>query len=255
MAVIVERVFVGDYGGSRRGIELFREELVRPLPFRDNWTKLRIALLWGMGNSAIIPGIVDVGVCSASGRGVLSGVPVNYVGGGYGGGNTRAAAGSIGYYTTGGYATATGEYHWFANHGGTEDHYSRYTTGTNYIGGNSLPQNGFYRRQLTMFDIEKVSSTQCTLTNHSMTAAVVDNDFGSRAVMDACEGSPLGASNFYIPSYSLATSAVEYSDSSGRTETPVTWVESAGPLDALNIAWNQVVVGMTIWEMAVSKYA
>ena len=257
MAVVVERLFTGDYGGNHRGIELFKEEIVRPLPFRDNWTKLRIALLCGMGSSANIVGVVDIGVCSASGRGVLSGVPVNYVGGGYGGGNTRAAAGSIGYYTTGGYATATGVYHWYANHGGTEDHYSRFNIGTNYVGGNSLAQNGFYRRQLVLLDIQKLSSTQCTVTTQAQPSAQVATgaDYGSRAVMDACEGSPCGASNFYVPHYSLLNSAVAYNDTNGRTETPVTWLESAGPLDALNIAWNQNYLGLTIWEMAVSKYA
>jgi len=255
MAVIVERVFVGDYGGSRRGIELFNEEIVRPLPFGNNWTKLRVALLWGMGNPAIIQGVVDVGVCSASGRGVLSGVPVNYVGGGYGGGNTRAAAGSIGYYTTGGYATATGAAHTYAQHGGIDDYYLRYGIGTNYIGGNSLLQNGFYRRQLTMIDVEKASSVRCTVTLHAMTAAVIDNDFGGRSLMDACEGSPFGGNNSYVPGYNLATSAVEYSATNGYSDSLVAWLESAGPLDAFNIAWNQTSVGLTIWGMAVSKYA
>jgi hypothetical protein len=255
MAVIVERVFVGDYGGSRRGIELFREEIVRPLPFGNNWTKLRIALLWGIGNPAIITGVVDVGVCSASGRGVLSGVPVNYVGGGYGGGNTRAAAGSIGYYTSLGYATATGAIHTYAQHGGTEDYYLRDDVGTNYIGGNSLAQSGFYRRQIALLDVEKVSSIRCSVTVHGITAAVIDNDFGGRSLMDTCEGSPFGASNSYVPGYNLATSAVEYSATNGGNDPLVTWLESAGPLDALNIAWNQVSVGLTIWGMAVSKYA
>jgi len=253
MAVIVERLFTGTYGGSRRGIELFKEEIVRPLPFRDNWTKLRIALLWGMGSSANFVGVVDVGVCSASGRGVLSGVPVNYVGGGYGGGNTRAAAGSIGYYTSGGYATATGALHYYAQHGGVDDYYLRDNVGTNYVGGNSLVQNSFYRRQLAMLDVQKVSSNQCSLCTHAMAAAVVENDFGSRAVMDACEGSPFGSSNDYVPSYSLL-GADEYSSTNGQIQPSVTWLESAGPLDALNIAWNSKAVGLTIWAMAVSKF-
>ena len=119
MAVIVERTFLGDdYGGSRRGIELFKEEIVRSLPFGNNWTKLRIGLLWGLGVSAnFAGGVADIGVCSATGKGVLSGIPVNYVGTGYGGGATRVTAGSMSFSTFSGYSTATGGFHYYAQHG------------------------------------------------------------------------------------------------------------------------------------------
>lgn len=259
MAVIVERLFTGTYGGTRRGIELFNEELVRPLPFGNNWTKLRLGLLWGLGtNSAVnFPGIVDVGACSASGRGVLSGVPVNYVGTGYGGGNTRAAAGLINVTTSSGYSTATGAWHFYAQHGGADDFYSRDNVGTHYAGGCSLAQNGFYRRQYTLVDIQKVSSIRCDVCMHGTTLAGIGNgnDNGGRSLMDALEGSPFGASTAYIPAYSLATGLINYTDSGATAFTAVTWQESAGPLDALNIAWNVKVFGLTIYEMAVGKYA
>ena len=94
MAVIVERLFTGEYGGPHRGIELFNEEMLFPLYFGDDWTKLRIALLWGMGNSAPTAGVVDIGVCTAGNRDILgTPPPSNYVGCGYGGGATRASAG------------------------------------------------------------------------------------------------------------------------------------------------------------------
>jgi len=258
MAVIVERLFTGDYGGSRRGIELFKEEIVRPLPFRDNWTKLRIGLLWGLGISAnFAGGVADIGVCSATGKGVLSGIPVNYVGTGYGGGNTRAEAGSIGFVTFSGYSTATGALHYYARHGGIEDSYSRFSPGTNYVGGCSLPQNGFHRRQIMLVDIQKTSSVSCSVALHAVTSGPVanGNDSGGRSLMEALEGSSFGASNSFVPAYSLATSSVNYTATHASPFTAVAWVESAGPLDALNVAWNNNAVGLTLWGMAVSKYA
>jgi len=259
MAVIVERLFTGDYGGNHRGIELFKEEIVRPLPFGDNWTKLRIALLWGLGISAnFAGGVADIGVCSATGKGVLSGIPVNYVGAGYGGGATRAAAGSMGFYTSAGYGTATGAWHWYAQHGGAQDHYAQNAIGTHYVGGCSLVQNGFYRRQITMVDIQKTSSVLCHVCMYqtSAVAVVAGSDWGGQSLMEALEGSPFagGVANSYVPAYVLTTGLVEYGDLHPNTVTAVTWVQSAGPLDALNVAWSSEAAGLTIWGMAVSKF-
>lgn len=257
MAVIVERTFTGIYGGSHRGIELRNEELLYPLYFGDNWTRLRIALLWSLASSAnLAGGYVDVGVCTAGNRGVLgTPKPSNYVGSGYGGGGTRASAGTMGYYTTGGYSTATGPRHYYAQHGGTQDFYSQVNTGTAYTGGNSLLQNGlYYKRSYVVVDIERASSTVCNVGYHFAPAAQVFVDFGGRMLMDVCTGSPFLDSNAYVPGYNLSTAALDYSDTNLTSPVAVTWLESAGPLDALNVAWNHASVGLTIWGIAVAKW-
>jgi hypothetical protein len=255
MAVIVERMFTGgDVGGACRGVELFNEEIVRTLPFGNNWTKLRIAVLLGLGNAASITGVIDVGVCSASGPGVLSTLPLNYVGTGYGGEATRNAAGVVGYNTSGGYTYTPAARHYYAHHGGVDDFWFRDNVGTYYGGGNSLLQSGFWRRGLLGVDIEKISSIRCDVSFHGTTLATLDNDRNARSMTDFCEGSPHGTSNFYVSAFNLATGLAEFSDTSA-TPVAVTWADSGGPLDALNIAWNQTSCGLTVWGMAVSKYA
>jgi len=267
MAVIVERLFTGGFGGNDKAIQLYDEELVRPLPFGDNWTKLRIVASLGIGNVATVAGLLDFGVCTAGSPGIGSGTPVNYVGSGFGGNSTRAAAPSIEYGNdaTGGWPSSGSisgnrSVHQLCQHGSTVDDYDYSRNGGSFFGRipNSTPNGGVYYRGMLWLDLYRVSDVLMSIkfwypTNPVSGGAGID--MPPSAMTDACE-SPWGVVTTYIQGYNLQTSA-QVSMTYANGAMPVnnqTYVGSAGALDAVNISWNLQACDCTIWGIAVAKH-
>lgn len=284
MANITEQVFVSPFaGGAGRdvGLELRNEELIRPLSFGDNWTKLRIAVLMGLGQTAlngvgnVLPAaLVDIGVCSGTERGIGSANPVNYMGVGYGGGWTARygpdAAGvgrlrGIEFGTVNGWTTSgslNGNYSHFrtAQHGSTVDGYSQSrsdSAGAVYFyGPNSTLNNGAYRRGMLVADFHRKSSVLFASYLYYSNASPQQCDFTTLNLLDACDG-VFGAS-FDTSVYnfnSTAMVALSYVNQLWSNTLNLAYAGSAGPLDSVNISWNQSVCTLTVWGVTVARYA
>jgi len=257
MAVIIERNFTGWFEGADRGISLRNEEYIRPLNIGNNWTKLRIAILVGAGNSANITAVLDIGMCSASGRGIGSGNPVNYVGGGMGGtvGGRLAAPFFDHVVYTGGWMGSAGVLYYTSMAGAVTTGYT-ISPGSYYIG-STLANAGVYSRMMSVVDIEKVSSVLCNVRHYSAPVAQVPYDVSDVSLVQACEN-PFGSSSaslttiFAYNRNTASLSTVSYNTDGLKS---IAWQESAGPLDAVNIAWSSSTAECTIWGMAVAKYA
>jgi hypothetical protein len=267
MAVIVERLFTGGFGSTDKAIQLYKEELVRPLPFGDNWTKLRIVASLGVGNVATVAGLLDFGVCTAGSPGIGSGTPVNYVGSGFGGEASRATAPIIEYgndatgsWPSSGSISGNRSIHQLTQHGSTIDYYnySRSQGSVFYRVPNSTPNGGVYYRGMVWLDVNRVSDVLVDIRFFYPSGPVSGGagiDVPPQSMMDACE-SPWGVSSTYIPGYNLQTSAqVSMTYSNGVTPTGnKAYVGSAGLLNAVNISWNLQACDCTIWGIAVAKH-
>lgn len=253
MPEIIQRSFTGLYGGTYRGIRLYNEEFIRPLSFGDNWSKLRIVLLQGVNDTTdIVNAILDVGICSGTLRGIGSNNPVNYVGGGVGGGaGGRYALNRITSTTvTGGWYSASGSRHYTAQHGATVDNYQSDNVGSYYLG-TAGAANGFYRRQLFIIDITR-SSASCAIAVAGASSAVVQCDCNEQAVTQACEaayGSPVAALGYSLQDGTVTALSFTYAST-----FTVPYTASAGPLNSLNIAWSSTSIPCLIWDIAVARY-
>jgi len=279
MARFTEQLFVSpfvDGAGRDIGLELFNEDFIRPLPFGSNWTKLRIAVLMGLGQTANGPAttlpnaLVDIGVCSGNRLGIGSTRPVNYVGVGYGGGDSGrtgtagAHARGIELVTTTGGWTASGSgsgnatHYRTAQHGLTVDSY--FDTGSQgavyFYGPNSALCNGVYRRGMLVVDIQLKSSTAYVSSLYYFIGGIFHQcDLTMLNVVDACEGA-FGA-GFTTPAYnldSISMNNMAYANVIPFPTIAYAYTGSAGPLDCVNIAWNQSVCALTIWGVAVTRY-
>ena len=174
MAVIVEQLYYSPTGGSKNqpGIRLLNEEFIRPMSFGDNWTKLRIGVLLGVGNTRLCSGLVDIGVCSGTRRGVGSGNPVNYVGGGWGGGNTgRVTQGNAPTYpqgmsftNTAGFAWSDGQRFIASQSATTAIGYRQQASAWTIYGPNGTPStSGRVKRGLVLVDLWRRGSNSITI--------------------------------------------------------------------------------------------
>ena len=253
MPEIIERNFV--YGGTARGIRLYNEELIRPLSFGNNWSKLRIVLNIGVNDGLnTVNAILDVGVCSGTVRGIGSNNPVNYVGSGVGGGPSgRYTANRITTSSgfTGGWLASSGQRHITAQHGATVDGYVNDNAGTFYIGTTGLA-NGVYRRQLHVMDIQRVSRSQCILASYPPSPSAGVGDVVDSSMTEACEAA--FNATFSITLLSFNTGLLESVSYSYPTPTTVNWDEANGPLDSLNIAWSSTSIPCILWGIAVTRF-
>ena len=283
MAAIIEQLFVSPFAGGAgrvKGLELRNEELIRPMSFGDDWKKLRVAVLMGIGQTAIggvsnvLPAaLVDIGVCSGTRRGIGSANPVNYMGVGYGGGWTARygpdAAGvsirrGIELGTVSGWTASgsiNGNYSHFrtAQHGSTVDGYSQSRNDAAasifFYGPNSALNNGAYRRGMLVADFHRKSSVLFATYLYYTNANPHQCDFTSLNLIDACEGA-FGV-GFDTPVYNLNSNTVvtlSYADQLWSGTLNLAYA-SSGPLDNVNIAWNQSVCTMTVWGVTVARYA
>jgi len=268
MAVIIERVFTGGLAGTSRGIQLGKEEYIRPMMIGSDWRKLRIVALVGIDHSADIPGIFDLGVCSGTQGGIGSGSPINYVGGGFGGGNaSRLGTPLVRYTTTGGWgysytnSNSGGTYlgwHCQAQQGATISGYSRSSGyfGSMYNAAGTLT-GGAYRRGIVTMDISRTTDTTCLFGFNVATATSgASLDYGYEAMMSASENqfftvdSPLRE----VVGYNQATSAFVAVNREFVDPRSLTYSTAAGPLDSVNVAWNLNSNYCLLWGLAVSKH-
>lgn len=266
MAVIVQRLFTGGFGATDKAIQLYKEELVRPFDFGDNWTKLRVVVLMGLGNTGTINSFFDVGVCTAGSRGIGSGIPVNYVGSGIGGESTRATTPIIEYGNdaTGGWPSSGSisgnrSVHQLTQHGSTIDYYN-YSRSQGSVFArvpNSNPTGGAYYRGMVILDLHRVSSVLVNILFYvpgSPVSGSAGVDVPPMAMMDACE-SPWGIAPLGI-GYNLQTSAyvsITYVQSTAPSGNKA-YTGSAGPLNAVNLNWTTASCDCTIWGIAVAKH-
>lgn len=255
MAVIIERNFIGAYSGSDRGLELRNEEFIRTLNMGDNWTKLRIAALVGVGVTSTRAAVLDIGVCTAGNRGIASGNPTNYVGSGMGGGaSSRLLSPLLTFGTAaGGWGGVNGRQHYTTIAGASVVY--GVSAGTYYVG-TTLANAGVYKRMMTVVDIEKVSAVLCNVRQYSQISTGLSYDLSDDSLVAACENTfgPTSTTLAAIPAYNLSTSTLTTLNYGTDGMDSLAWNESAGPLDALNIAWNSSGVECTLWGVAVAKY-
>ena len=283
MAVFTEQLFTSPFAGGAgpvKGLELRNEEFIRPFGFGNNWSKLRIAVLMGLGQTltkglagTILPvGLVDIGVCSGTRRGIGSANPVNYIGVGYGGAGGARYGGNAGnplrgieLPTLAGGWTASGSENGNATHYRTAQHglvvdsyfYSRSQGSIYFYGPNSAVVNGVYRRGMLVAEFRRVSGVAYTASLYAVSAQAVSAcDFTLLNLVDACESSNF-VTSFTTPVYSFVTSALStltYDQQIGYPVPTYAYTDSAGPLDCVNIAWNQSICALTIWGVAVARY-
>ena len=259
MPEIVERAFTaGPYGGTARGVRLFNEEFIRPFGFGSNWSKLRIVLNIGVTdtpNAGGVNALLDMGVCSGTARGIGSANPVNYVGGGLGGGLTARYSGNriTTATVTGGWYSASGARHFTAQHGSTVDSYTYDNVGSIYMGTTGA-LNGVYRRQLFGLDIQRVSDRECAISNLEASATGIQCDVAENAMMEMGE-SAFNAGAVVVSAFNLQSNIRQTLNYSSGTITLVAWQASAGPLDALNIAWSSTSIPCIIWGISITKFA
>lgn len=257
MAEIIERTFVGRYGGTYRGLLMYNEEIVRPLSFGSNWKKLRVILLHSVldQNVSAVNAIFDVGLCSGSVRGIGSNNPVNYVGLGVGGGTTgRYVANRVTSTNaiTGGWHSATGQRHYTAQHGATADYFLTDNVGSFYWG-SAMRINGAYRRQVFSADFEILSATQVRMAVGGTSATAVQCDADWNAVTALAEY-PLNSSLMQVPVYNLQDLVITNQSYDATNTTTATWLQSAGQLDTLNIAWSSPTNPYILWGVAVVRF-
>ena len=274
MAVIVERTFSGGFAGTKRGLTLYKEEYIRPLPFGDNWTRLRIVVLMGLGNTSTVTGLVDIGVCSGTQGGIGSGSPINYVGGGLGGGATsRLVTPSLTYnVATGGWPFTDGHRHAHTQYGATTS-YARVSSAWVIYGPNSTLNAGVPKRGMVVIELVRLSTTSIVIINGwgdsydnggppgGGDQSYAQCDFGPSSVQEACENAAWFTSSGILERsvrvYNLQASAYQTYLVGVLTAAGVstrTYSAAAGPLDSVNIAWNLNSVGCTIWDIAVVKF-
>lgn len=265
MAVIVQRLFTGGFGATDKAIQLYKEELIRPFDFGDDWTKLRVAVLMGVGNTGTVNALFDVGVCTAGNRGIGSGTPTNYVGSGMGGEASRATTPILEYGTaTGGWPqsgsiSGNRSVHMLTQHGSTIDsyNYSRSQGSVFTLVPNSTPTGGVYYRGMVILDLHRVSSVLVNILFYAPNTPVVGGagiDVPPMSMMDVCE-SPWGVAPFSI-GYNLQTLAnvtVTYPQAASPTGNKA-YTGSAGALNAVNINWTTSACDFTIWGIAVAKH-
>lgn len=267
MAVIIERLFTGGFGANDRAIQLYKEELVIPFGFGDSWTKLRVAVLMGLGNTGTVSAFFDLGVCTAGSRGIGSGTPVNYVGSGMGGESSRAATPFIEYGNdaTGGWPSSGSisgnrSVHQLTQHGSTIDYYN-YSRSQGSVFTripNSNPTGGRYYRGMVILDLNRVSNVLVDILFYFPSGPISGSagvDVPPMSMMDACE-SPWGVGPVSI-GYNLQTLAnvsVTYTQAVSPAGSKA-YVGSAGALNAVNINWTTASCDCTIWGIAVAKHS
>ena len=281
MAALTEHIYVSPFaGGAGRavGLELRNEEFIRPLSFGSNWTKLRIAVLMGLGQTANGPAIilpnalVDIGVCSGN-RGIGSDSPVNYVGVGYGGGyigrDGASGIGSVvrgielgtlaGGWTCSGSVSGNATHYRHAQHGLLVDSYlaSRSQGSIWFYGPNSALCNGVYRRGILVADFHLKGDYSYSSSLYFVNGGTIyQHDLTPLNLVDACEGAFYAG--FSTSSYnleSLSVTALAYANVIPSPTVEYAYTGSAGPLNAVNIAWNQSTCALTIWGVAVTRYS
>jgi len=268
MAVITERLFTGGYAGNDRGISLRSEEFIRPMSIGNNWTKLRIAMLYGTENSGTIAGTLDVGLCTNGDRGIGSGNPINYLGVGIGGGTVGRTTGQslTTVAVTGGWLGTCGRRYGTAQQGAVVSGYV--SSGPDFLNftqaGNGVPNGGVYRRGLGLFDFNRVSATAANAYWHSLNSSNIpytQSDFGIDTLITAAEES-FALAQIVANAYNLQTLAfnnINLLTDAGNFEPAgygqITYSSVAGPLDAVNIAWSSSVAACTIWAISVTRFA
>lgn len=261
-------------GNPQTGLTLFNEEYIRPLPFGNVWTKLRIGVCLTMDHPSFFPtcpGLVDIGVCSGTVLGIGSGNPVNYMGVGWGASNVLGRLNNpnpprIEYKTgdtTGGWPYSG----FYVSDAGSQYALSQYgTTVPEFIWSRSqgavymwvpvtAPFNTVRRRAFVVVDLWRVS-TQIFKAYLYYDNDNVYCDVPQRSTLAAME-SPFAVTPLLnMPAWNFQTNAmVNLSMANRISSTDIDYLDSAGPLDSLNIAWNLSSFGMTIYHIMVAKFA
>lgn len=262
-------------GTTQKGLTLSNEDYIRPLPFGANWNKLRIGVCLTMDHPPaylIAPGLVDIGVCSGSRYGIGSGTPINYIGVGWGaagpGGRYNVPATPVAptlYYLadlTGGWTYSgfgnTGSQYAMSQRGTTVDQfvYSRTQGGVSMI----VPVTGTFntarRRCFLIVDFNRVSQTifQAYFYHDTNNGYC---DVPQRSMLDAMEAPFFTTPIANVAAWNYQTNAMVALSLANRISvagTLITYTNSAGPLDNLNIAWNLDSFGMTVYNVMVAKF-
>ena len=258
MAVITQQVFSFSSGN---GIQLRSEELIRPIQIGDNWTKLRVALLYGISGLGAYTSLFDVGLCTAGARGIGSNNPLNYIGLGYCGGTTGRLSGGADDYApllTNSWPYYNTSYtHALWQHGSTAVSYNREQT--DHFVHSTEPKAGAYRRGLVIFDYRRIG-TACTLYRYpgrlGADNAPMACDYSMTDLVSISElafGLGNGVTNVVYP-YNRQTGLFDPVNFTSYAPYSFSYDPSYGPLNAVNIAWATTVQTLTIWGIAVSKH-
>lgn len=258
-------------GPTQRGLALYNEDYIRPLPFGANWNKLRIGVCLTLDHPpayVTAPGLVDIGVCSGSLYGINSGSPVNYIGVGWGARSSgrKGAAPLLTYYTnlTGGWSYSgiglsdAGSQYATAQRGTTVDNFVWSRTQGSVIMYVPVTQtfNNVRRRCFVIADFNRVSETvfQAYLYHDTDNAYC---DLSQRSMLSAMEAPFATTPIANVAAWNYQTNAMVSLSMANRistTGTPITYTNSAGPLDNLNIGWNLDSFGMTVYNIMVAKF-
>jgi hypothetical protein len=222
-AQIGQRVFAT---GAQEYISLKRDEYIRLLPIANNWSRIRVGILWAIDASASITATtINFGLCSYP-YGFTSYQCQNYVGFGLSADSTMALT-----YNAGAAPYFTSTFTYFTIRTGF--------TAAGSTGGSSLtiasntgtPQ----RRTLTVLDVTKGSASQTISGSHS--AALVVQDWSYQNLMEA-------VSQFAYPAV-VAGNTMTSVLSDSRTVSEIT-----GPLNAVSVSWNKLEYALEVYSIA-----
>lgn len=224
MAFIVEHI-IGD-----RGIQIGYEDVIRPLSFGTNWTRLRVGVRYAVyGTSAINVPDVRLGFCVGNNGGISN--------------STTSAIWMKSEGTAGAHIVSGTPPNVYYDSGAAYNlqFYERVNNTTTPAGAFAASRSGFSAnptalRSILMFDVAKVAgSSSITFNFYYLTAAQVVTDWTRSAFLTAManDGTPAGTTNVtssYTP-----------------TRTQRDW-------DSAFIGWARSTPAMCVYDMGVARY-
>lgn len=235
MRQVAEQVFA--VGGNQRYLSLRKDEIVRQLTIRNDWTRIRVGLLYAIeGSQTIYDADFQIGVCNygTNGDGLLSWNCPNWVGGGFcdydGSTNLTYTAGTNASFNTPSYSTyrVGGSRSWFGGNVTPLYHPA--------IGGGATP-----RRGLAILQVTKGSPNYVCAMWGTFGSSQVNSDWNYNQLLEATQqinSPPL------VGSTSLTAWAA--SGTGAFSETP-------GVLDSVSVAWKNMTYALEIYGLAVYR--
>lgn len=240
--IIGQRVFAFD--GTRNFLSLQASEIFRKLAIGNNWNRLRIGILCGIGGTSgsVLGADMAVGVCtysSANPAGLFGYNTTNWVGmrfdNGFGFDTNTYNGGANPYFTSPTYAAVAkvGRTITTGNQGSGSLFYAA-TTGTT-----------LQRRSIISVDIIKGSPTYSFNIWGSLSAGTVVVDWNYNNLVEYVQQLLAGSNGGLIgPTALVSFSAVNFG---------VTASETAGPLDSICISWRNYFIPLELYAVAVYR--
>ena len=237
-AIIAQQVLA--VGGNALTLSLKKDEYIRQMSIGTNWNRLHIGVLCSVGASAdIYAPFLAIGVCTfGSGtQGLLAWNTTNWTGGTY---NYTVQYFNPWTFNAAGYLNMLG------TSGASFQPIKKVGRTISGFGGNSttnaIPTTASGRRAIIVLQITKGSPNYTINSYGSNTAALAQVDFTYSNLMEATQqlgGTPV-----------VGATALSVYNGGGGTTTD----ETAGPYDAISIAWNKLFIPFDIYGIVAYRF-